>query len=294
MSRNNEVSRIFFAVVALFFSLALFSVGCKNWRAPQVVKIGLIAPFEGASRPLGYDTLHGVKLRINQWNESGREPKIELVALNDDSDPELAARLPDQLAQDTDIRLILGPPQGHTAIAVLSSLQKHNIPTLLLAPVRSVPTDGLILPYAGIGAHYQQLFQPMFGILPPAWSRPINQPSIWLGDPFTLAELYNESPELVPAAGPVAGEEALQGWAPDLTWTIPWAAPMPENLPEDFSQQFEALAGKPPNYAAALAYAATDEAIRLITGAEDYRPDHDALKEVKLPPITVVNPYLVK
>ncbi len=294
MSRNNVVSLRTLALLAGVLILGLVLAGCKDVGSPEVVKIGLIAPFEGPSRPLGYDTLNGVKLRINQWNESGKEPKIELVALNDDSDPELAAKLPDQLAQDPDIRIILGPPQGHTAVAALIGLQKHDIPTLLLAPVRSVPSDGLILPYAGVAAHYQKLFQPMFGILPPAWSKPVNQPSIWLGDPLTLAKLYKESPNLVPAAGPVAGEEALQGWAPDLAWAIPWAAPMPDNLPDAFAQDYEALAGKPPNEAAALAYAAADEAIRLITQAEDYRPDNEALKGVQIPPIGIVNAHLIQ
>ncbi len=293
MSRNKVVSSRWLLIVGSIL-LAIVSAGCQDLRSPEVVKIGLIAPFEGASRPLGYDTLNGVKLRINQWNESGREPKIELVALNDDSDPELAVKLPDQLAQDPDIRMILGPPQGHTAMAAMIALQKHDIPTLLLAPVRSAPSEGLILPYAGLGAHYQQLFQPLFGILPPAWSKPVSQPSIWLGDPLTLAELYAESPELAPAAGPVAGEEVLQAWAPELTWSIPWAAPMPDNLPDNFAQEYEALAGKPPNLAAALAYAAADEAIRLLTGAEDYRPTNAMLRDVQIPSIGIVNTHLVK
>ena len=294
MSGNNAISFKAWGVIGSIILLALALAGCKDVGSPEVVKIGLIAPFEGPSRPLGYDTLNGVKLRIDQWNERGQEPKIELVALNDDGDPELAAKLPDQLAQDPDIRMILGPPQGHTAMAALPALQTHDIPALLLAPVRSVPADGLILPFSGVGAHYQKLFQPMFGILPPAWSQPVNQPSIWLGDPLTLAQIHLESPELIKAAGPVAGEEALEGWAPGLTWSIPWAAPIPKDLPESFAQDYEALAGKPPNYAATLAYAAADEAIRLITSAADYRPDNEALKQVHIPPIGIVNSHLIK
>ncbi len=282
------------ALVIALVMLTWLSMGCSNVRTPQVIKIGLIAPFEGPSRPLGYDTLNGVKLRLQQWNESDRQPKIELVALNDDSDPELAARLPDQLAQDPDIRLVLGPPQGHTAMAALKGLEQIGIPTLLLAPVRQVSPDGLILPYAGLGAHYQKLFQPMFGVLPPAWSKPVRQPSIWLGDPLTLAELLTTHPELVPAAGPVAGEEALQGWAPDLAWSIPWAAPMPADLPDTFAQDFKAFAGQPPTLAAALAYAATDEALQLLVQADDYRPSHEAMREVKLPTIGLINQHLLK
>ena len=115
-----------------------------------------------------------------------------------------------------------------------------------------------------------------------------------MGDPLTLAELLTESPKLVPAAGPVAGEEALQGWAPDLAWSIPWAAPMPASLPDSFEQDYETLAGAKPTLAAQLGYAAADEAIRLLTNAEDYRPTHDMLKQVQIPSIGIVNPHLIQ
>ena len=294
---NNDVHRrklfVFGILLTALIAGLLLLAGCKNVRTPKVVKIGLIAPFEGPSRPLGYDVLNAVKLRINQWNESDATPKIELVALNDDSDPELAIKLPDQLAQDPDIRIILGPPQGHTAQAALPKLAETGIPTILLAPVRSAPSDTM-LAYAGLGAHYQKLFQPMLGILPPAWSKPLRQPVIWLGDPLTLAETLTERPELIPAAGPVAAEEAFQGWAPDLAWTIPWAAPAPENLPDTFAADYEAMTGARPTLASALAYAATDQALRIISESPDYRPGPEQLQTIPLPPITIINTHLIQ
>jgi len=284
-------SRSTYIILALLALVLL--AGCKNVKSPEVVKIGLIAPFEGPSRPLGYDTLNAVKLRIQQWNESDAQPKIELVALNDDGNPVLAARLPAQLAQDPDVRVILGPPQGHTAMAALPGLEESGIPTILLAPVRNDPSD-MILTYAGLGAHYQKLFQPMLGILPPAWSQPVSQPVIWLGDPLTLAEILHEQPELIPAAGPVAGEEAFQQWAPDVAWSIPWAAPTPAGLPDDFAAEYEKLAGKKPSLAAALAYAATDQALRIIAAAPDYHPGPEQLATIPLPDITFINANLMQ
>jgi ABC-type branched-subunit amino acid transport system substrate-binding protein len=232
-------------------------------------------------------------LRINQWNESEAQPKIELVALNDDGDPALAARLPAQLAQDPDIRIILGPPQGHTAMAALTSLAETGIPTMLLAPVRSDPGD-TVLTYAGLGGHYQKLFQPLLGILPLAWSRPVSQPVIWLGDPLTLAELVNQHPELIPAAGPVAGEVAFQHWASELAWSIPWAAPIPAGLPASFASDYEKMTGEKPTPAAALAYAATDEALRIIAAAPNHRPGPDLLRTIPLPDIVLVNAHLMQ
>ncbi len=264
---------------------ALWLAGCRDVSSPPVVKIGLIAPFEGPSRPLGYEVLDGVKLRLNQWNQGHHTPKVELVALNDDGNPELAAVLPAQLAQDPDIRVILGPPQGHTAMAALPGLEETGLPTLLLAPVRSVSSAGWVLPYAGLAQDYQRVFQPLVGVLPPAWFLPVQGPVIWLGDPLSLAELIQRHPEWVPAVGPVAGEEVLQGWAPGLAQRLPWAVPRPQHLPPDFATQYRELTGQEPHWAARLAYAATDQALRLMAQTPDYRPPQAQWAQTTLPPV---------
>jgi branched-chain amino acid transport system substrate-binding protein len=59
-----------------------------------IVKVGLVAPFEGLYRPLGYEVLYAVKLAIRERNASGGVAgyMVELVALNDDNEPALAAQ----------------------------------------------------------------------------------------------------------------------------------------------------------------------------------------------------------
>ncbi len=276
------------ALLAILLIWGLLLAGCQNVRSPQVVKIGLIAPFEGPSRPLGYDVLNAVKLRINQWNESDAQPKIELVALNDDSDPALAALLPAQLAQDPDIRLILGPPQGRTAAAAQAPLARTGIPTILLAPVKGA-VSVTILPYAGIEQDYRRALQLPAGEVPAAWEPPVTQPVLWLGDPLTLAEVYATQPEMIVAAGPVAEEEAVQGWVPGLSQHLPWAAPVPERLPQDFPTAYQALTGKAPSHAASLAYAAADLALNLMASSPDHRPDASRLHSAPLPPVTIIH-----
>ncbi len=289
MPRNSAVSRRPLLLIGWMLLLGLLLAGCKNVQSPEVVKIGLIAPFEGPSRPLGYDTLNAVKLRIDQWNDSDDAPfKIELVALNDDSDPALAAILPDQLAQDPDIRVILGPPQGHTAVAAQRALAQAGIPSILLAPVAGV--DGVdILPYAGIGRDYRQAFYPVLGEAHAVWSRPITPPAIWLGDPLTLAEIYSTHPDLILGVGPVMEEEVLQAWAPGIEEQYAWAAPVPQNLPQDFPSAYETMTGKPPGYAASLAYAATDAALHLIADSPSRHPSAAQLNAVPTPPIVIIH-----
>lgn len=269
---------------ALGMAACLLLAGCTGRGAPPVVKIGLIAPFEGPSRSLGYSVLHAVRLRIQQWNDSGASPRVELVALNDDGDPALAAILPDQLALDPDVMLVLGPPQGHTALASLPALAEHGLPTLSLAPLPAPSPPG-ILAYAGAGDEIAQALADHAPGAGSAWQLPLSSPSIWLGDPLTLAELVKSSPELVPAAGSVAAEESFGAWAGAEAEGLVWAMAVPATLPADFTSAYQQLAGGPPTPVAALAYAAAGEALALLAG-NDSRPElAQALASVPLPPI---------
>jgi hypothetical protein len=105
--------------------------------AAPVIKIGLIAPFEGLGRPLGYGLLPAVKTAIEAANADGRlgPYRVALVVLNDDLDPHSAARQAAALVQDPDVVAVLGPFTADTAAAAAPILTAANIPVLLPAPV---------------------------------------------------------------------------------------------------------------------------------------------------------------
>ncbi len=275
------------ALFTLLGMLALMLGACTPpGSTPPVVKIGLIAPFEGPSRPLGYSVLHGVRLRLQQWNDAGNSPRVELVALNDNGDPDLAAQLPAQLAIDPDILLVLGPPQGHTALAARPALADAELPTLSLAPL----PDGLtpwVAAFAGIDADLQNALSQIASDAPVVRELPLVEPSIWVGDPQNLAEIISTMPDMVLAAGIVASEPAFAGWAGSAADGMIWASATPEDLPTDFAASFQALAGSPPDPAAALAYAATDQALKLLAIHQERSALRDALRVISTPPIQV-------
>ncbi len=256
---------VFAGILAI---LSLLLAACLPLSTPRVVKIGLIAPFEGPSRPFGYSILYAVKLRLNQWNEAGGEPRVELVALNDDGDPALAATLPAQLAVDPDVMVILGPPQGHTAAAAWPVLSTLTVPTLSLVPL---PDDlGLpLIPFAGRARDVHRALQG-FGLdATLAYTAPVAGPLVWLGDPYTLATLLQEHPEQVVAAGSVALEDAFVGWAGERAQGLPWVMPMPVSWPPPWAEDYEKLAGGPPSPMAALAYSAVDQLLPLLGSSPD-------------------------
>lgn len=105
-------------------------------NAAPVVKIGLIAPFEGLDRPLGYQVLSVVKEVLAASNSSTGLGgyRVALVALNDDSDPQAAAAQAKALLQDKEVLVVVGPWSSTTAHAAAPILEGAGIPTVLAAP----------------------------------------------------------------------------------------------------------------------------------------------------------------
>jgi len=97
--------------LALYITLGLILAGCLfPGSTKPVIKIGLVAPFEGEQRPQGYQRLYGVKLALQEINLAGGMAgyKIELVALNDYANVEEAISQAQELVVDSEVRAIVG------------------------------------------------------------------------------------------------------------------------------------------------------------------------------------------
>lgn len=127
------------------------SKGCSLPGSTRpVVKIGLVAPFEGLYRAVGYDALYAVKLAIRQRNGAGGvggEYMVELVALNDDNDPAEAALQVREMAVDPAVMGVVGHFSAATTLAALESYHQAGLALV-------VPGDG--------GSTSQQLYPGIF------------------------------------------------------------------------------------------------------------------------------------
>ena len=87
-----------------------FLVSACNVNAPRVVKIGLVAPFEGRYREVGYDVIPAVRLAIREWAAStpGSRVVVELVAYDDGGIPEQALEQAHKLVDDQDVVVVIG------------------------------------------------------------------------------------------------------------------------------------------------------------------------------------------
>lgn len=98
------------SVLTLLLALlsTLLLVGCRG--VDPVVKVGLVAPFEGRHRAVGYDTLYSARLAVREINAAGGidGTRLALVALDDSGNPEFAADTAESLIVDPNVVAVVG------------------------------------------------------------------------------------------------------------------------------------------------------------------------------------------
>lgn len=98
--------------------------------AAPVVKIGVIAPFEGLGRPLGYALLPEVQALVARANAAGTlgRYRVAVVAFNDDLYGPSAEAQAMALAVDPDVLAVIGPWTNATAQAATPTLVSAGLP----------------------------------------------------------------------------------------------------------------------------------------------------------------------
>jgi len=120
------------------------------------VKIGLVAPFEGRYRYVGYDLFPAVRLAVRETNGAGGVGGygVELVAYDDGADPALAAQQARKMAVDPEVVVVLGHFREETTEAALPVYAQAGLPLVAsggLEPMAGLAGDRIFVlgPYAG-------------------------------------------------------------------------------------------------------------------------------------------------
>jgi ABC-type branched-subunit amino acid transport system substrate-binding protein len=127
-------------------SCFLLLISCRfPGSVRPTVKIGLVAPFEGHYRYVGYDVIYAVRLVVREVNATGGVGgySIELVAYDDAADPAMALEQARKLAVDPQVVAAIGHFRPETTAAAEDAYAEVGIP--LVSP-------GLITPYADTSA----------------------------------------------------------------------------------------------------------------------------------------------
>lgn len=122
---------IFILFITILFLPACAVGGVLN--APRTLKIGLVAPFEGSHRPLGYEALFGVKLALQERNSAGgvHGYRVELVALNDFDEPNEAAMQARALLADPDVLGVVGHLSSVATLAAVPLYQEAGLAVVI-------------------------------------------------------------------------------------------------------------------------------------------------------------------
>jgi ABC-type branched-subunit amino acid transport system substrate-binding protein len=99
-------------------------------RDDPVVKIGLVAPFEGRHRDVGYDVIYSARLAIRQANEASQAgmTKVTLVAVDDFGDPQAARETARAMVIDHDVMAVIGHWLPETTAAAQAVYRDDGMP----------------------------------------------------------------------------------------------------------------------------------------------------------------------
>jgi len=124
--------------------LLLLTTACRfPGSARPTVKIGLVAPFEGRYRYIGYDVIYAVRLALREANVTGGVAGyyVELVAYDDGADSVQAAEQARKLAVDPTVVAAIGHFRQETTEAATSIYAEAGIPLIAPAVFWSTQTD---------------------------------------------------------------------------------------------------------------------------------------------------------
>ena len=121
------------ALTGLFLLIFLLTA-CLPPALPPVLKIGLVAPFEGRYRYVGYDAIYAARLAVREINERGGAGgyRLELAAYDDRGDAELARTAARNLAVDPAVVAVLGHYRQESSLAAQAIYVEAGLPWLAI------------------------------------------------------------------------------------------------------------------------------------------------------------------
>jgi hypothetical protein len=143
MKAKGKRSMVFSAFCLLLFA---FLTACHS--VDPVVKIGLVAPFEGEKRAIGYDAIYSARLAVREINQAGGIGgyRVALVALDDGGDPWLAQENARALAADPGVVAVVGHWLPQTTAVAAPIYQQANLPLLAIGRSPFLPANPETLP----------------------------------------------------------------------------------------------------------------------------------------------------
>jgi branched-chain amino acid transport system substrate-binding protein len=142
---TQAVRRVPRTLGVLFVLLGWLICSCAGLGSTKpLVKIGLVAPFEGLHRHLGYDVLYAVKLAVRECNAAGGVGgyMVELVALDDGNDPAQAPLQARKMIVDPDVMGVIGHYSDEAALAAVDEYHRAGLALITQVAANAVTEGG--------------------------------------------------------------------------------------------------------------------------------------------------------
>ena len=202
---------------ALWLLLLVTLTACLPPALPPVVKIGLVAPFEGADRDVGYEAIYAARLAVREINAAGGAggARLELVAYDDRADADFATTAARNLVTDGDVVAAIGHFRPESTAAARPVYAEAGLPLLALGaedetyplPETLDGTADWIAAYRAVGPHTP---------VPGVWALPTYEAVYTLAEAIAAAGAAGE-PDRAAVAAALPGVER-QGFLGTLRW----------------------------------------------------------------------------
>lgn len=237
--------------------------------ARPLIKLGLVAPFEGRYRDLGYEVIYAVRLAVREANAAGGAGgySLALMAYDDAGDAAQAVEQAAKIATDPDVLGVIGHWRVETTTAAAPTYADAGLPLLAPNPGSAAAQLPAATYRLGLPLAIERAALPAgaFQCPPPCDS---------FDDLPWLADAHAEHPASALFGPPLWGQPqfaALAGPAAEGVYFLT-AAPYPADSADPaFAERYAALAnGVVPRSNAVLAYDAARLLIQAIAvSAED-------------------------
>jgi len=121
--------------------VGVFLAGCgvkkEVVKEIKVVKIALVCPLTGDIAAMGQGMKNGATLAIEEANQTSKEIKFELLALDDRADPKEAVNVANQIVSDKDVCGVVGHLNSGCSIPASTVYNKHNL--VMISPASTNP-----------------------------------------------------------------------------------------------------------------------------------------------------------
>ncbi|MFZ5943157.1 MAG: branched-chain amino acid ABC transporter substrate-binding protein [Bacillota bacterium] len=138
--------KLLVAFLIFIMAIPLVLTGCRSDSkdGKETVKIAFIAPITGPNAAIGLGMRNSAELAVKQANEKGDLPfKVELVAIDDASDPATAVTAVNKAASDPKILATIAHFNSGCALATKDVFHKYGLPAVVAAAINDkITQDG--------------------------------------------------------------------------------------------------------------------------------------------------------